>query len=430
MQTPSKPPLVVHGADGVSRSHARAKTMSVEPQAVHLLVALAAKMKAGRGDDDAADAIRERMDSVLRRLPSDQQALLAELSEDLYLLEGKRQVPPLEADKPKDTLRDLAASFSTGDARETLRLLRRVPDDDENWPADKLAYGFGRLWERLHVYEAAAAFYDFAHERNPKSSYGVMSLDALAQAGLAEEALNRIKAIEDSPEAPATLVLKAAATLFQLSPHVSAADLNETYRRIICLVKRPADVSDVLSTVVASAQVAAGFSHEHLGDRDEALQAFTAAVRVKAFDSTLIARGFAYLDRGDGGAALGDFRAAIDLGTALPWPYLHTSHAALQMARWEEAERLAQIGANLSPRGPLRARLLEFVAIAAANLGRADGHVRRVFELAMLDNPFDPTLRKNAAAYEKATTAAALQWDALNPAEARRDFEQSLVAAA
>lgn len=350
-------------------------------------------------------------------------------SDDLYLLEGDRRVQPVDSDDLQDTLSELATSFRSGDARRTLRLLRQVPEDDDDWPADKLAYGFGRLWERLHAHEAAAAFYDFAYESNPKPSYSAMALDALARAGLAEQALARIEAIEKDPFASSTLTLKAAATLFQLSAHVSSTTGDELYRRIIQLAERPDDVSSVLDTVVASARVAAGFSYEHLGDRDRALRAFTAAVEAKAFDATLVARAFAYLARNDVASALGDFRAAIDIGTTLPWPYLHTSRAALQAARWEEAERLAQIGANLSVRGPLRARLLEYVAIAAAHLGRPASHVRTLFELANLDNPFDPTIRNNAAAYEGATTAESLRWDVIDPGEARRDFELSFLAA-
>jgi hypothetical protein len=102
---------------------------------------------------------------------------------------------------------------------------------------------------------------------------------------------------------------------------------------------------------------------------------------------------------------------------------LHDGRVLLELKReWND-------GTSVSPRGPVRARLLEFVAIAAANLGRHEQHVRRIFDLAMLDNPFDPTIRKNAAAYEKATTAPVLHWESINPVEARRDFEQSLRAA-
>ena len=62
-----------------------------------LLVELHREMKEGRGEGDRANEIGDEMNVLWEKLDDEERELFDELSEDLYLIEGKRRVVPLDA---------------------------------------------------------------------------------------------------------------------------------------------------------------------------------------------------------------------------------------------------------------------------------------------------------------------------------------------
>ncbi|HET7500345.1 MAG TPA: hypothetical protein VFK02_05055 [Kofleriaceae bacterium] len=65
-----------------------------------LLVRLHAEMRAGRGDEAHANELRNEMAAVWYELDEDEQAACDKLSEDLYIIEGKRLPVPLSEGEP------------------------------------------------------------------------------------------------------------------------------------------------------------------------------------------------------------------------------------------------------------------------------------------------------------------------------------------
>jgi hypothetical protein len=94
-----------------------------------LLVQLHREMKEGRRDGERADQIGDEMNRLWAELDDRERELFDELSEDLYLIEGKRLVAPLEeGETVESTWRRTAIAFKEGRDRDTLALVRKLSE--------------------------------------------------------------------------------------------------------------------------------------------------------------------------------------------------------------------------------------------------------------------------------------------------------------
>jgi hypothetical protein len=123
-----------------------------------LLVALHQEMKAGRRNGERANAIGDEMNELWAALDDEERELFDELSEDLYLIEGKRRVVPLdEGETIASVRRQLAIAVDARRDRDALTLVRKVSD-----VRPELTDLIGRCWERLGFPLGAKCFRDFA----------------------------------------------------------------------------------------------------------------------------------------------------------------------------------------------------------------------------------------------------------------------------
>jgi hypothetical protein len=130
-----------------------------------LLVQLHREMKEGRRDGERADQIGEEMTRLWAELDDHDRDLFDELSEDLYLIEGKRLVAPLEEGETVESIwRRSASAFKDGRNRETLALVRKLSE-----LGAQHSHVIGQCWERLGFFRGAECFYDFAFEQERKS---------------------------------------------------------------------------------------------------------------------------------------------------------------------------------------------------------------------------------------------------------------------
>jgi len=110
-----------------------------------LLVALHREMTAGRRDGERADAIGDEMNALWHDLDDEERDLFDELSEDLYLIEGKRRVVPLNEGETIASVRErMALALGEQRARDALVLARKLPDLGAG-----LVEAIGACWERL-----------------------------------------------------------------------------------------------------------------------------------------------------------------------------------------------------------------------------------------------------------------------------------------
>lgn len=392
-----------------------------------LLVALHQEMRAGRGEEARAEDLRSAMADLWYGLSDDEQDLVDELSEDLYIVEGKRAVVPLaEGETPEAVQRGVEKALKAEENRRALSLIRKLPNIDA-----RAAAWIGIAWKRLVFPRAAACFFDFANELEPKASFEVMALEALLQAGALEEAAARAEAIEKRPIVSGTLLLEVASVLHRTMARVEEPRCEAVYRHIVRLVEVAWDDRTALASIRAMGLVVAGFAYQHLGASDLALRAFERAVAAHPSEAPLLARGLALLHL-DRPRALKDFTEAVKLGTRFDWPYLYASLHALETERFVEVERVCAAGLAIARRPEVRGRLFEWWAIAAAALGQPASEVTALFDRAAAELPLDLVIRRNARRYQEhlviAQAVPANDWElspAIDEAEAWTSIERA-----
>lgn len=135
-------------------------SQSARLQYERLLVELHREMRAGRSNSAVADGIRREMDAPWYELTDEEQALFDELSEDLYIIEGKRRMLPLDADlTPEDISQKAQEVFKQDKIRETLVFLRKLPT-----LSSEVISAMARCWMKLGFHDACVCFFDYADE--------------------------------------------------------------------------------------------------------------------------------------------------------------------------------------------------------------------------------------------------------------------------
>lgn len=361
-----------------------------------LLVQLHGEMRAGRGEGPRSEELRNEMASLWYALSEDDATLFDELSEDLYLIEGKRAVVPLAGGETAEAVwQQLAQAFKNGENREALALTRKLPSIN-----GRTVHAIARCWEKLGFPRAAVCFYDFANELEPNAVFEVSALEALVRANALDEAAQRADAIEKRPIVSGMLLLEVAAVLHQTAATAEEPKRTAIYQRVVNLVEAAWDDPTALSSFRARGLLAAGFSYQHLGEPKLALQSFEKAVAAHPSEAPLLARGLALLHV-DPPRARRDFTQAAELNTKLDWPYLYAAVDALEAGRFAEAERFCEAGVGVTQRAEVRGRLFEWWAIAAAELGRTAGEVTALFDLATAELPLDLVIRRNVRRYRE-----------------------------
>lgn len=365
-----------------------------------LLVKLHREMRAGRGESARAEELRAEMDALWHELTDEEQALFDELSEDLYVIEGKRRIVPLaEGETPALLEQRMMAAFKAHDARLQLSLLRKWPALDAN-----AVYVMACCWDRLGFFLGAVCFYDHANALGAKDSYEYLALEALVCAGHIPEAFDRCRAIEGRPAVSGTLLAKVSVIVYRAAPFAEEIERRGIWAYVARLVERVWDDPMVLASDRAMSLLAAGFSYENLGDKACTLRSFDRAVAAYPFEAPLLARGLGLLHI-DRPRAMRDFVKAVDLGTKFDWPYLYTVHHAIEAGDYAEAERICEAGLSFTRPEEVRGRLFEWWAIAAAQLGRLPAKVNALFDRAMTELPLDPVLQSNVRRYQESLAA-------------------------
>lgn len=401
-----------------------------------LTLALHVLIRAGRGDDDEADQVREQMVDIWETLSPEHRALLDNLSGDLFMLAG---------DEVLETGEALSSSFAQAmkdawqrqDWVAILALLRRsevravVPDHHA-------AYVRGRCWSSLDYFEAALTFFDHAAHLEPNNdNYAYLALDALVRSGRMDEALERANVILREQAPSARRLFKAADVLFHAARHFDEAAAATVYKRVLLVLDRalaldaslPAE--ERLSSLTGGGYVVKGVCHEHLEQPEEAKRAYTAALAVDPeSDAALTARGLLSLDT-DRTAALRDFERAVKKGTPLLWPYLYLAHDALQSGEFRRCLDMAQQAIARTRAPVLRANLMEWMAIASLELAPGSKTSIALLQEAQVANPLSDRIAANLQDRLADKPAASLRVaNDTSPREAMKGFSRELRLAA
>lgn len=409
--------------------------MGVSRELERLTLALHAIIRAGRGNDDEADQVREQMVDIWETLSPERRTLLDNLSGDLFMLAGDEVLETGET--PSRSFAQTMDAWQRDDWVATLTLLRRS-EVRATVPDHRVAYIRGRCWSSLGYFEAALAFFEHAAHLAPDNdNYAYLALDALLRSGRMDEALERANAILREQAPSVRRMFKAADVLFHAAWHFDEAVAATVYKRVLLVLDRalaldaslPAE--ERLSSLTVGGYVVKGLCHEHLEQPLEAKQAYTAALAVDPeSDAALTARGLVSLDT-DRAAALRDFERAVKKGTPLLWPYLYLAHDALQSGEFRRCLDMSQQAMARTRAPVLRANLMEWMAIASLVLSPGSKMSVALLQDAQAANPLSDRIAANLQDLIAGKPAGSLRVaNDTSSQEARKDFSRELRPAA
>jgi hypothetical protein len=148
-------------------------SQSTRTQYEKLLIDLHHEMRAGRANSWQAEDIRQKMDAPWYELTEQEQEVFDDLSEDLYIIEGKRVTTPIEENETVTDIRHgIETAFRGGDFRLALSLLRKVPNLDAG-SIETMA----QCWAELGYHRASVCFYQYASVLRHRYSVEFLAID-------------------------------------------------------------------------------------------------------------------------------------------------------------------------------------------------------------------------------------------------------------
>ena len=171
----------------------------------------------GKGDDDEADAVRDEMDFLYRKLTREERDRLSGLSADLYMLLDDEIFERF--DGTQEELRAaLQDAWKKQEWETLLKLLRKGPD---YLSREGLASLRAHAYQSLGHLEVALTFKEYASRLNPQEighKAGVLAL--LFALNRREAAATQARNIIADPGAPSNLVAFAGYVLSQTASPV------------------------------------------------------------------------------------------------------------------------------------------------------------------------------------------------------------------
>jgi len=160
----------------------------------------------GKGDDDEADAVRDEMDFLYRKLTGEERDRLRGLSADLYMLLDDEIFERF--DGTQEELRAaIQAAWKKQECETLLKLLRKGPD---YLSREGLASLRAHAYQSLGHLEIALAFEEYAARLNPQDTdRKVLILDLLYRLNRREEATTLARSIIADPRASSNLLAYA-----------------------------------------------------------------------------------------------------------------------------------------------------------------------------------------------------------------------------
>ena len=381
---------------------------------------------AGKKKSPEVEAIRNAADEPWVELTEEEQEVMTGLSIDLYEIEGvKRKSSGLTAAQASTMIHDAYLAREAGEFDKALTLLR----DCQEFSSDaRGAYIRGTIWQRSGDPKVAVVFFKRAVDLDSTNSnfraiwlHQLKSVDPIAAAVEAENVLR-----SPADFAPQAVVYAAEIAYIQTLPRSDAQSIT-IYRRLVPIMEHEIGRLRSMRPTPAKALFGMGLSllascHEHLQEMSQAFNYYSEAIRLDPENSMLyLARG--KLLYGNDPGAIEDLETAVILKAPLVWPYLFLSHYYLGTGQYEEVLHLAAAGLEMPSTERVKSFLLEFRAIAEAQLGFPKNIVRRSFEKAIRNDNSNQRALRNLEVFDKMTGQVSLdnKWERPTASAVRRD---------
>jgi tetratricopeptide (TPR) repeat protein len=361
---------------------------------------------AGKDDSPEAEAIRDATDGPWQGLSEVERNRVRNLSEDLYsLVEPPPSPQPMTAEAQAKLLEAFEAR-QRGEWDKALDLLGQ-------WRAhidpSLVSYLRGSTWLAAGDPETAALFYAHAHQLEPTNgNYQAMALYSLNIADPAAALTEAEKILEDHELSSPAVVARAVDIVFMSARLKSVTQANHLFREIEPILNgtldrmRQRDPAKIDRSTYVALLSLLGFGYEYSGKSQAALEIYSEALQIEPDNDAIhIARGM--LLYGTSVRAIADFETAIQNGTPLVWPYVMLAHHHLLSGRFEESRKLCERALSIGGSAAVMSEVLEWMAIAQAQLGFPADIVRTSFDKAIQRDPSNERAKRNLAAFETAT---------------------------
>jgi tetratricopeptide (TPR) repeat protein len=312
----------------------------------------------------------------------------------------------------QNSLTDAIEAKQNGDWERALTLLRQCAKYIA--PAS-LSYLRGGIWYDAGYPEVAVLFSEHATVLDPNNTkYQIVFLDALESADRTRAQKEATRIVKEYERRPAIVVIRASEVVYFAAQTKDELDARKAFQELITVVTR------VLGNVSESDQKEfalmgwslLAFCYRNLGEINTAVECYSRGLRINPSNEGLLT-GRGILTYGKSSQSTHDFEQAVQLGTQLVWPYYFLSHNYLMHGRFEDCWRLCERGLqNPITSSAVRSHLLEWSAIAQAELKFPQTIVRAAFEQAIRLDPANSHARQNLERFENTFSRSVPEdWD-------------------
>lgn len=384
----------------VSEAFGRVATRLVD---LHHLIA------AGKDDASEADDLRDAIDLDLAIMTDVEREQARWLSEDLYSLSEPLPDPATVVMTEKEQ-RLFAAAMVAKSHRDWDRALELLRQVQESVSPSIISSIRASIWRQFGYPQVAVEFYHHAMLLEPENEdcrvlhfLALEESDRPAARKLAHEILNR------ETETPLSILVPAASTVLLEIEDFSISEQEPARRKLLAILESyrqvaPPDgvVAKDEASVRAELIELIGWCHAGLNNFDSAIEVCNEGVKEFPNRPTLLTqRGM--LLYGQSPQAISDFRKAIELGCSFVWPYLFLAHDALERRSYPECHELCEMGLRCGGSEFASSKLVEWRAIAEAELGFSRDFVRTDFDAAIQADQSNESARRNRDVFESST---------------------------
>lgn len=355
----------------------------------------------GKGDEPEADAVRDSLDAPLASLSKSERERARMLSGDLYSfteLKPDRALMVANAEAQAG----FQAIYNAKQRRQwdvALDLIRKWQD---YLPLVTISFLRGSTWADAGKYEIASAFYAKAADIEPNGNYPAFYLDALNKSNPAK-AKGVAEQVMKSPNSysPPT-VIQAAHVLATAARPLPANEARAIETQLIPVVEGAMRAlehdKDHEPESYLMAALLIGNAYEHKGDTRAAYDYYSRGLSVDPQnDALLIFRGM--LMYGINAGAISDLELAVKMASKTIWPYFFLAHHYLVSDRFDDCRKFCERALDLRTSDTIRSELLDWLAIAEAQLSFPAERVRRLFEDAIRLDPHNEHAKKNLSIF-------------------------------
>lgn len=367
-------------------------------------------IRAGKDDSPEADAIRDATDGPWQALSEIERNRIRHLSEDLYSLGELHAATQPMTPQAQARLLEAFEARQRAEWDRALDLLRRW---QEHIDPSLVSYLRGSIWLEAGDPETAALFYGHAYKLEPTNgNYQAMALHSLHIADPPAALKEAQRILMDHEHSGPIGVARAADIVLMSARLKSETEANHLFAQLEPILKnslarmRDAEPGNMDCPTCVTLLSLLGFGYEFLGKTQAAWEFYSEALQLDPRNDALyVARGM--LSYGTSIRAIADFERAIQCGTRLVWPYVMLAHHHLTSGRYEECRKLCEHVLGIGGSAAMVSEVLEWMAIAQAQLGFPADMVRTSFDEAIQRDPSNERAKRNLAAFETARTPIA-----------------------